>query len=109
MYEELNEDEKKFEVVFISSDHDADSMASYMSKKHPGWLAISYDDPARQEFKRKFGCCAGSEAASVGVDPRKYGIPALVIMKPDGEVIKENGVAEVQGYQGGDELPKAWA
>ncbi|GMH48755.1 hypothetical protein TrRE_jg8337 [Triparma retinervis] len=108
MYEEMNEEGKKFEVVFVSSDHDAGSMAAYMHAKHPGWLAVSYDDPSRDELKRKFGCCAGSEAASVGVNPRKYGIPALVIMKPDGTVIKESGVKEVEGFQGGDELPEAW-
>ena len=108
MYEEINEDEKKFEVVFVSSDRDAGSMATYMHAKHPGWLAVSYNDPNRDDFKRKFGCCAGSEAATVGVSPRKYGIPALVIMKPDGTVIKESGVKEVEGFQGGEELPESW-
>ena len=108
MYEDINEDEQQFEVVFVSSDRDAALMGSYMASKHPGWLAVSYDDPARNEFKRKFGCCAGSEKAQVGVDPRKYGIPALVIIKPDGSVIRESGKAEVESYRGGNELPSAW-
>eukprot|EP00520_Triparma_pacifica_P002680 CAMPEP_0118646854 /NCGR_PEP_ID=MMETSP0785-20121206/8289_1 /TAXON_ID=91992 /ORGANISM="Bolidomonas pacifica, Strain CCMP 1866" /LENGTH=119 /DNA_ID=CAMNT_0006538897 /DNA_START=256 /DNA_END=616 /DNA_ORIENTATION=- len=101
MYEEVNEDEKKFEVVFVSSDRSSDSMSSYMSSKHPSWLAVSYDDPKRDGFKRMFGCAAGSEASKVGVNPRKYGIPALVILGADGEVVKESGVKEVEEFQGG--------
>ena len=108
MYECLNEEEKKIEVVFVSSDRDASSMAAYMKAKHPDWLAVAYDDPIRNGLKRKFGCCAGSEAAALNVNPRKYGIPALVIVKPDGSIIKENGVPEVEGFQGGDELPSVW-
>lgn len=108
MYECLNEDGKQLEVVFVSSDRDASSMAAYMKAKHPNWLAVAYDGPTRNDWKRKFGCCAGSEAAVLNVNPRKYGIPALVIVKPDGSVIKENGVPEVESFQGGDELPSAW-
>ena len=108
MYECLNEDGKQLEIVFVSSDRDASSMAAYMKAKHPNWLAVAYDDAARNDWKRKFGCCAGSEAAALNVRPRKYGIPALVIVKPDGSVIKENGVPEVESFQGGDELPSAW-
>ena len=42
MYEELNEDDKVLEVVFVSSDRDAASMAAYMSDKHSDWLAVAY-------------------------------------------------------------------
>ena len=108
LYECLNEEDKQFEVVFVSSDHDASSMAAYMKAKHPNWLGVAYDDPTRNNLKRKFGCCAGSEAAALNVNPRKSGIPALVIVKPDGSVIKESGVVEVEKFQGGDELPSAW-
>ena len=108
MYECLNEEEKKIEVVFVSSDRDASSMAAYIKAKHPDWLDVAYDDPIRNGLKRKFGCCAGSEAAALNVNPRKYGIPALVIAKPDGSIIKENGVPEVESFRGGDELPSAW-
>ena len=108
MYECLNEENKRFEVIFVSSDRNASSMAAYMKAKHPNWLAVAYDDAARNDWKRKFGCCAGSEAAALNVNPRKYGIPALVVVKPDGTVIKENGVPEVESFQGGDELPSSW-
>ena len=110
MYECLNEDgkPKQLEIVYISSDINEGQARQYMKAKHPDWLAVAYDDAARNDWKRKFGCCAGSEAAALNVNPRKYGIPALVIVKPDGSVIKENGVPEVESFQGGDELPSAW-
>ena len=93
--------------MYVSSDHDVASMRAYMTK-HPEWLAVDYSDPIRNELKRKFGCCAGSEQSAVGVAERKYGIPALVIVEPDGSVIKESGVADVESFKGGNDIPDSW-
>ena len=106
MYEELNEDGKVFEVVFVSSDHDAAGMASYMTEKHEDWLAVAYDAPLRNELKVKYGACAGSEQADVGVEPRKHGIPTLIIVKPDGTEVCD-GSDDVTKYAGRG-MPAAW-
>lgn len=34
-----------FEVVFISSDHSAEEMVSYMHSMHGDWLALPFHDP----------------------------------------------------------------
>ena len=48
---ERNGGVKKFEVVYVSSDKDADHMYRYMSAKHGDWAAISYDDPMRYDMQ----------------------------------------------------------
>ena len=49
LVKERNGGVKKFEVVYVSSDQDADHMYKYMSTKHGDWAAISYDDPMRYD------------------------------------------------------------
>jgi len=39
----------------------------------------------------RYGCCAGKEQAAAGVENRREGIPALVIVRPDGsEVLRRS-------------------
>jgi len=47
----------------------------------PSVAALAFDDPLRNELKRRFGACAGSEQRAVGVDPRVSGIPTLILIK----------------------------
>jgi nucleoredoxin len=107
LYEDVNADSKQLEVIYVSSDHDEASMKEYMAKKHGEWLALAYGDALRNELKRKFGTCAGSEAGSLGIEARKRGIPSFIVVKPDGTVVKEDAAEDVMGYDGSGELP--WA
>uniref|UniRef100_A0A8V0Y8F6 Nucleoredoxin like 2 n=1 Tax=Gallus gallus TaxID=9031 RepID=A0A8V0Y8F6_CHICK len=40
-----------FEVVFISSDHSAEEMVSYMHSMHGDWLALPFHDPYKQSWR----------------------------------------------------------
>ena len=108
MYEEVNEDEKVLEVVYVSSDRSSEQFASYLSSKHGDWLALAFDDPFKDELKRKYGVCAGAEQAAVGVEPRLAGIPTFIIIKSDGSQVKFDAADDVMSYRGGD-LPASWS
>eukprot|EP00937_MAST-01D_sp_MAST-1D-sp2_P007216 g7216.t1 len=109
MYEELNEDEKVLEVVYVSSDRSVEQFQSYFrSAKHSAWLALSFDEGFRDELKRKYGACAGSEQAAIGVADRKAGIPSFIVINPaDGAVVKFDAADDVMKFRGGD-LPDSW-
>jgi len=83
-YEEANKDGKQFEVVFVSSDNDAASCASYMSEMHGDWLRLPFDSPLRAAFKTQYGAFAGRERGNFPGVTRRDGIPAMVIVGPDG-------------------------
>ena len=108
MYEEVNEDEKVLEVIYVSSDTSADEHASYMASKHANWLGLAYDEPFKDELKRKYGVCAGAEQAAVGVEPRRAGIPTFIIVKNDGTQVKFDAADDVMAYKGGD-MPQSWS
>ena len=66
-----------FEVVFISSDKDADAMKGYMTETKMGWLAVPYGAAQRNAIKKEFGL---------------GGIPMLVIVDKNGKTLmKEIG------------------
>ena len=80
-----------FEIVFVSSDKTADDMRNYMTTSSMPWLAIPFDDPARQELKRRF---------------QIRGIPSLVICGRDGKMLSANARWDVVML--GDGAVKAW-
>ena len=66
-----------FEVVFISSDKDADAMKGYMTETKMGWLAVPFEAAQRNAVKKEFSV---------------NGIPTLVILDKTGKtIIKEVG------------------
>ena len=70
---------KGMEVIFVSSDGDEDAFADYFGEQP--WLALPFSDRKRKDdLSQKF---------EVG------GIPSLVILSPDGEVITKDGRAKV--------------
>eukprot|EP00439_Symbiodinium_sp_Y106_P086065 s234_g31.t1 len=72
--------EKDVEVVFISSDRDESGFNEYYGEMP--WACVPYADRAKKdELAGKFGV---------------RGIPMLVVLKPDGSVVSENGRGEVQ-------------
>lgn len=53
LYEEMNENEKAFEVVFMSGDKQEDVFKSYYAEMP--WLAIPFKDRRMKQVVRRFG------------------------------------------------------
>lgn len=86
LYDEAAEDDKPVEVVFVSSDRDAQQQQRYMDSEHGDWLRVPYaDTEARESLKAKFGCFAGSEQSKFPGVKRRAGIPSMVVVGPAGE------------------------
>jgi len=111
LYDDVNDDEKVFEVIFVSSDDSAAGMDKYMADMHGDWLRVPYDDPLRQGMKKKFGVFAGKEAEGFPGVKRRCGIPGLLLIKPDGSEGKlldceGDGLALIKKLGGG--VLKEW-
>ncbi|XP_077216083.1 putative nucleoredoxin 3 [Tasmannia lanceolata] len=70
-----------FQVIFISMDRDEEEF--YRNFSGMPWLAIPYRDRTRHELSRIFTI---------------KGIPALVILGPDGKILTTNGRATISSY-----------
>jgi len=80
---------KGLEVVFVSSDSDTESFNDYY-KEQP-WLAIPYEDDEKKEaLNKKF---------------KVSGIPAVVILGPDGELISKDGRSDISNDPTGENMP----
>jgi len=89
-YEKMKEQEKDFEVVFVSSDHDAKSMGAYFEKMP--WLAVPFDE---REVKAK-----------LSTKLKVRGIPTLVFLDgPTGQVYNMNGREVVMTDPDGENYP----
>jgi len=69
--------EKGLEVVFVSGDKNEKQFTEYFGDSMP-WLSLPWDSPARESLSKKFSV---------------KGIPCLVVLNPQGEVITKNGTA----------------
>ena len=72
----------KFEVVFVSSDRSAEDQEEYMKDYDMEWPAIPYDSPLRGELGAKYEI---------------RGIPSLVIVDDQGNLITKDGRSEMSG------------
>jgi nucleoredoxin len=72
----------EFEVIFVSSDRNAEDQAEYMKDYDMEWPAIPYDSPLRGELAAKYGI---------------RGIPSLVIVDDQGNLITKDGRDEMDG------------
>jgi thiol-disulfide isomerase/thioredoxin len=88
-YEDVNKEQKQFEVIFVSSDKDETSFKEYY--KTMPWLAIPFGDPLVTQLKQKYGVS---------------GIPKLVLLKPDGTLME--GVDARTDVQNGPDSFKKW-
>ena len=70
-------------IILVSSDRDASGLKKQLTTLRPAAdiEAFGFDDPLRDDLKRRFGACAGSEQRSVGVAPRISGVPTLLLIK----------------------------
>ena len=83
VYNELQATDKPFEVVFVSADNSAREQMSYMQDYNMPWKAVPFNSPSRMELPRRF-------------DVR--GVPTLIILDSDGEIITANGRGYISGY-----------
>lgn len=89
MYAQLQEVKKPFEVVFISSDRSQSEFEDYYS--HMPWCAVPFDDAAtRRALAGQFGIS---------------GIPTLIIIGPDGQVLNRNARMAVIQDRSGERFP----
>jgi nucleoredoxin len=79
-FRDRNDD--KFEVVFVSSDRSSEDQQAYMKDYDMEWPAIPFDSPLRQELGAKYGI---------------RGIPSLVIIDDQGNLITKDGRSEMSG------------
>lgn len=68
-----NKDTSDFTVIFVSSDRSAKEFADYMKHYKMPFPAMSFDKAQLKKIKRAYGAS---------------GIPNLVLLKPDGTIIK---------------------
>ncbi|KAK2525401.1 Nxn [Columba livia] len=78
-YQKIKEAGQKFEILFVSADRSEDSFKQYFSEMP--WVAVPYADEARRSrLNRLYGI---------------QGIPTLIVLDPQGEVITRQGRVEV--------------
>tara|TARA_B100001057_G_scaffold382043_1_gene388012 strand:- start:187 stop:909 length:723 start_codon:yes stop_codon:yes gene_type:complete len=82
---------KDFEVVFVSSDRSTDAQMGYMKETDMKWYTLELGSKEGNALKQKFGI---------------RGIPALIIVSPDGETVTKNGRGDVSSNASG--AIKAW-
>ena len=71
-----------FEIVFVSSDKSPQAQMDYMEETNMKWLTLPHRGKAANSLAGKYSV---------------RGIPALIIVSPDGETITKNGRGDVSG------------
>ena len=69
------------EIIFVSCDRSPNAMKDYMKESHGSWLSVEHGSELIQALNQRFDV---------------NGIPALVVCKADGTVVKKNGRSDVQ-------------
>jgi nucleoredoxin len=76
LVEHRNKYKDNFEVVFVSSDRDADAQKAYMKKANMPWPTMAFRSDAATALSKRY---------------KVRGIPALVILGADGEIVSRDG------------------
>jgi nucleoredoxin len=80
VYNAINKEKKQFEIVFVSGDRGQEEFTDYFLTMN--WLAIPYKDAKRRQvLAGKFDV---------------QGIPAFVVIGPDGEILTKAGVRGIE-------------
>jgi len=87
IYQELQREKKPFEIVFVSSDRDEKSFKEYFGSMP--WKAIPFGSELKNALGQKYGIS---------------GIPALVLLDPEGNTITTQG-RELISKQGAKGFP----
>jgi nucleoredoxin len=82
LVEARDRNKQDFEVVFVSSDRSEADQGKYMRGYRMKWPAVPFDSEKRGELGAKFGV---------------RGIPALVVVDDEGNLITAQGRGEIAG------------
>jgi len=82
-YNELMDSDQPFEIIFVSFDRSAEDLKKYLEEAHGNWCVIPHGDPAIKELSEKYGVS---------------GIPALVVLKANGDAAVQNGRSDVTSH-----------
>ena len=77
---------EEFEVVFVSSDKSPEAQMGYMKETGMKWYTLPHRSSDANALSQKFGI---------------RGIPALIIVSPDGKTITKEGRRDVSSNPGG--------
>ena len=78
--------QKDFEIVFVSSDRNPAAQMAYMKETKMKWLTMEHRSKEANALAKKYGIS---------------GIPALVIVSAEGEIITKNGRGDVSSNPNG--------
>ncbi|XP_002741798.1 nucleoredoxin-like [Saccoglossus kowalevskii] len=88
LYKKLKDDHKAMEIIFVSSDRSQESFDQYFSTMP--WLAVPYGDTRIEQLSKLF---------------QVSGIPSLVVMDTNGEVITKDGRSSASSDPDGKDFP----
>lgn len=89
-YNEIRKSGGKFEILFVSSDRSKSAMFEYMEETDMPWLAVKHHGKEAEALSRKYGV---------------RGIPTLVIIDAEGNLITKDGRDDVH-RKGADAFAK---
>jgi thiol-disulfide isomerase/thioredoxin len=87
-----DKNKKDFEVVFVSSDKSPDAQMKYMKEMNMKWYTLPHRSEHANKLARKY---------------EVHGIPTLVIVSPNGEMVTKNGRLDVSSNPSG--AIQSWA
>jgi len=94
VYNEVNENGKIFEVIYVPFDKTEEEMTKYHEEEHGDWFRIPFTEVSLRESLRDH---FGKKLDSATNELVRSGIPCLVILNPDLQSVKAyNGVSELQ-------------
>jgi len=80
--------QKGLEVVFVSSDKNQESFVEYYASMP--WLALPFDSDKKESLDKKF---------------KVQGIPTIIILDADGNLLNKDGRSAISGDQTGEDFP----
>eukprot|EP00930_Biecheleria_cincta_P070168 TRINITY_DN57814_c0_g1_i1.p1 TRINITY_DN57814_c0_g1~~TRINITY_DN57814_c0_g1_i1.p1 ORF type:complete len:211 (-),score=35.03 TRINITY_DN57814_c0_g1_i1:90-722(-) len=92
-FDKRNQEGRPLEVIFLSADSTESAALKHFQHSHGDWLRLGFADPLATELKRKYRIASrvphelkllsDEEQAN-----RRSGVPAVVLIKPDGSEIQ---------------------
>uniref|UniRef100_K3WAK8 Thioredoxin domain-containing protein n=1 Tax=Globisporangium ultimum (strain ATCC 200006 / CBS 805.95 / DAOM BR144) TaxID=431595 RepID=K3WAK8_GLOUD len=87
-YARVNAETPQLELVFVGSDRTEEDQRAHFQDKQGPWWAVPFASEFRSELKRRYRVCVRREQEAVGVTDIKAGIPTLVLVQQNGELIR---------------------
>lgn len=75
-YNEIKKNGGEFEIIFVSGDHSEEAQFNYMTELNMPWYTVKHNGSAAANLMQKYAV---------------RGIPALIIIDADGNLITDNG------------------